>query len=683
MKRLDRTRKTIWLILGLIVLIQAGYLVFLIRSFQRDFQEAIWDNARTAGENVKGNLDFILGLGVDLDHLVKLEPLLRGVLNDAPFLEALAIRDSRGRTLYYCDRDYYFEGPALQSRHAAIKDFPAKTTQAFDLLDRQGRTPGALLVGIDARRLERTVNEIRLDVGTVVVISLLVIFDFIFFSVAYNMTIPLKKAADEIRLVDGEGLLDLPISRTGVDFLDASLDEFDDFRNGFKGYYSQLRVKIVGFKDALVRQGLSRELVEEISEETEDVLDEFRIVGDGPKPLTRNKFPELIRPAVFLFVFAEALTISFLPLYAEELYRPLWNLPKNVVLGLPIAVFMFFLGISLPLGGAWSDRVGRKKVFFCGAVITSFGLVLSGAAADVVWLIVFRSLAAMGFGLCFMTCQGYIVDATSDSDRAQGMALFIAAFYGGTLCGSAIGGMLAERLGFRVLFYCGGAVSLASAWFMNKFVVETVEAKKSVVKKLGYKGWFRLLTDRNFMALVLFQSIPSKICLIGLVYYVVPLFLRGLGNSQSDIGRVVMGYSLVMIIFSPMVSRFADRRKRISPFIFWGGVFSGLSLAPLFFWSSTVWVALAIVFLGLSHSLSVSCQAKITTQLRVVREVGVGGGFGVFRLLERVGNVAAPIILGILTSSLGYAESLAVIGIYVVVSSLLFGLIFREAKSQA
>ena len=680
MKRLSRTSKALWLILGLIIFIQIGYMVYLVRSFQQSFQQSIWSNARTAGENIKGNLDYILGVGVDINHLVGLEKLLQGVLNDAPFLEFLAIQAEDGPTLYYCDRQRFLQGEDIKKLPSSAINPDPEMSLSFPLIDSQGHSPGALTVEIDSNRLEQAVNEIRLDTGTVVIISLLVIFDFLFFSVAYIMTIPLRRASDEINMVDGDGLLDLPITRTGVDFLDLTLDEFDAFRKRFLDLFSELGPRFEKARNSLIAQGMSSDKVEDLTEAAEDVLTEFKIIGEKAASIPQRQFPELIRPAVFLFVFAESLSMSFLPLYAEEIYRPLWNLPKNVVLGLPISVFMFFLGISLPLGGAWSDRVGRKKVFLLGSIITSIGLVLSGFATDVVWLIVFRAVTAIGFGMDFMTCQGYIIDSTNDYHRARGMALFIAAFYGGALCGSAIGGMLAEHLGFRILFFVGGGISLISAGFMYKFVTENFQKQRVKLKKLGSRGWMRLLSDRNFMALVLFQSIPSKIILIGLVYYAAPLFLKELGNSQSDIGRVVMGYSLVMIIFSPILSRYADRRKDVAPFVFWGGVFSGCALVPLFFWPATIWVALGIVLLGLSHSFSVSSQAKITTQLEVVREVGVGGGFGVYRLLERIGNVAAPLIMGILVSSLGYSDSLVVLGGYVILSSLMFGLIFKRPK---
>ncbi|MBW1801869.1 MAG: MFS transporter, partial [Deltaproteobacteria bacterium] len=195
------------------------------------------------------------------------------------------------------------------------------------------------------------------------------------------------------------------------------------------------------------------------------------------------------------------------------------------------------------------------------------------------------------------------------------------------------------------------------------------------------RKFLKLFSDREFISLVLFQNIPSKICLIGLVYYLAPLVLKDLGNNQSDTGRYVMGYSLVMILLSQTFSRWSDRHHKMKASIVWGGILSGLALIPFFFIANTLMIVLGILILGFSHALSVSNQTKMASQLQVVRTVGLGQSLGIYRLAERMGNVIAPILMGILLSTVGYAMSLALIGIYTVISSFLYLLMTRK-RSQ-
>ena len=112
--------------------------------------------------------------------------------------------------------------------------------------------------------------------------------------------------------------------------------------------------------------------------------------------------------------------------------------------------------------------------------------------------------------------------------------------------------------------------------------------------------------------------------------------------------------------------------------IFWGGIVSGLALIPFFFIANTFMVALGILILGFSHALSVSNQTKMASQLQVVKTVGLGQSLGIYRLAERLGNVIAPILTAILLSTVGYAMALAVLGVYTVISSLLYLLITRK-----
>ena len=257
--------------------------------------------------------------------------------------------------------------------------------------------------------------------------------------------------------------------------------------------------------------------------------------------------------------------------------------------------------------------------------------------------------------------------------------------------------MVAERIGFRILFYSGAAITVISVLFIYFFMTEQPGAGFQTGKKSGAGNIFqqfvsllplpgdfiKLLSNRNFAALALCQSIPNKICLIGFVYYLAPLFLKSLGSGQSDIGRYIMGYSLMMILFSQTVSKWSDRHFTAKPFIFWGGVLSGLSLIPFFFFTNTWMIAAGIVMLGLSHTISVSNQAKMASQLNAVKEIGVGPGLGVYRQMERLGNVIAPILLGLMSSIFGYSKTLALIGIFTVLSSIIFQVVYREESVTA
>jgi len=696
MKRISLNRKLLWIVLGLTVFSQLIYLYVNVRSYQNKYSQVVRSNLHTVGISLQENLNNILEKGISVKKLFGLKALLKEILSDAPHLAFIAIHEPSGPWLYYCDRKKYLKGQELSAgdETAFLSSLTSEARLSFNLQKTGKAIQGELVLGVNQELIARKVKEIALDTGTIILVSILATIDFLFFIIAYTIALPLRRVTAEIHFAQEKRLISMPISRTGIDFLDYMLLRFEQYRSRFKEEWINLTAisrSLASDPGKYPGGHLARESLTNLK----TIINRFHLAGETwTKPLSVES-PVLIRPTIFLFVFAEALSISFLPLYAKELYRPLLNLSEEVVLGLPIAAFMFFTVVSLPLGGAWSDIIGRKKAFMSGAVISAAGLFLSGTASDILMLIIYRSIVGFGFGIVYMTVQGYIVDVTPTENRAEGMAIFLSAFYGGTLCGSAIGGMVADRVGFSFLFHMGAVIAVASIFFMYIFIEEKSVPAHHEGSQQEAENWFKimmnalpsprmavkLLSDRNFAALTIFQSIPNKICLIGLVYYLAPLILKDLGNTQSDTGRCIMLYSLIMIVFSQGVSKWSDRSFTTKAFIFWGGIFSGLALVPFLFWTNTFMVALSIIILGLAHTLSVANQAKLASQLKAVKEAGLGSGLGIYRQVERVGNVVAPIILGVLASYMGYAKALALIGIYTAFSSLLFLLIYKEEST--
>jgi hypothetical protein len=51
--------------------------------------------------------------------------------------------------------------------------------------------------------------------------------------------------------------------------------------------------------------------------------------------------------------------------------------------------------------------------------------------------------------------------------------------------------------------------------------------------------------------------------------------------------------------------------------------------------------------------------------------------------MERLGNVIAPILFGLMSSIFGYSKTLALIGIFTFLSSIIFQVIYREEDLAA
>jgi len=165
-----------------------------------------------------------------------------------------------------------------------------------------------------------------------------------------------------------------------------------------------------------------------------------------------------IRPAVFLYFFGQTISVSFLPLYMEQFYQPLWGLSREVIMGLPICATMLFGGISPLIAGPWVDKRGWNESFFAGLILTSAGFVYTQMAPNALHLIFSRAFVGFGYGLTFMTANGFVVAFTDEKNRAQGLTRLIAGCYAGYICGSFTGGMLADSIGYNAVFMVGAFI---------------------------------------------------------------------------------------------------------------------------------------------------------------------------------------------------------------------------------
>lgn len=380
-----------------------------------------------------------------------------------------------------------------------------------------------------------------------------------------------------------------------------------------------------------------------------------------------------IRPVIFLFIMADGFCTSFFPMYADMLYEPLWGLSREMMTGLPISVYMLSVVFTMPIAGNWSDSAGWFKPLMTGIFVNASGLMLTAMAQNMLQLLFLRCITAIGFATVFIAGQRFVAEYTDSKERAAGMASFLAAFFAGSICGTVMGGMLADRIGYRNVFWFSGMISLtALLCCLYIFKNKPRENEKRSKTPFPLKALFRVIKDPEFFSIVFFQAVPAKIILIGCLFYLVPLYLKSIQVLQSDIGRVIMSYNLAIVFLGYFFSKYLDKEKHRKYYIFAGGMITGLSMICFYLTSGFFATLLLVIAIGISHTFSISSQMAVITETQVIKEIGTGTGMGVFRFWERLGNVAGPLIAGFLIIKLGYIETFAVLGIMSVICSLLY-----------
>ena len=365
-----------------------------------------------------------------------------------------------------------------------------------------------------------------------------------------------------------------------------------------------------------------------------------------------------IRPPLFLLIFSEAISLSFLPLFSRSIASHGGHQPTAFEISLPITAFMVCWGLSQPFAGAWSDRVGRRRSMLVGMSLTVIGLVMTAFAQDLWQLVAWRAVSGVGYGIGFITATAYVQDHTTPADRSRGMAMFVWAFSAGTLCGSSIGGVLADRLGHQATFCLSdGLVTmglLATAWCINEYRPPTVRPV------LRPRDLVRLGRNGRFAALAVFAAIPPKFIITGINAFTLPIYLSGLGHSQAAIGRTLMAFNLTTIICSGLCAGWADRKGRHHTFVILGGVIAAIALAIAGTWQDSIGILLAVALLGVANGVG---QAPLLALVPVAtsseaKELGAGTVMGVFRLVERIGSIVGPMVAGACLIALGFSGTM-------------------------
>jgi predicted MFS family arabinose efflux permease len=392
-----------------------------------------------------------------------------------------------------------------------------------------------------------------------------------------------------------------------------------------------------------------------------------------------------VRIPLFLFMLAQELSRPFLPLFFNQIYTPLGSLSQELTIGLPITTFMVMVLISIPIAGALTDRIAPRAMFVVGVLPSVAGHVGAALSGSIVEVLIWWTVAGLGYGIIFISAQAYVAHHTVQSSRAVGMSGFLGAVFAAFVCGPAIGGILADRLGYEQTLLVAAGLALFSAGA----ALVTVDPGAGLgfrSRRHSNRNWRRLLVQRDFVVLTLFSALPTKLVLGGLFFYLVPLFLTDLGNAQSNVGRIMMVFGIACVAITPLAARRSDRLERPRTLISLGGLVVGLGCLLPAFAGSTGGLLAAVALMGGGYALVTAPQlASIQQIAERGREFGVGPGVivGSFRTLERIGTAAGAVVVGTAVTFVGYAEAMLLVGALVIACTIAFALLGMRHHERA
>jgi EmrB/QacA subfamily drug resistance transporter len=145
-----------------------------------------------------------------------------------------------------------------------------------------------------------------------------------------------------------------------------------------------------------------------------------------------------------------------------------------------VTAYLITSAVVTPLYGKFSDLFGRKRMLIIAVVIFLIGSVLSGFAASMIQLIIFRAIQGIGAGGLMSMVFATIGDVVSPRERGKYQGLIGAVFGVSSVIGPLLGGFFTDNLSWRWIFFINiplGALALAAIIFKLHIKVEKRDHK--------------------------------------------------------------------------------------------------------------------------------------------------------------------------------------------------------------
>src|SRR3954451_6116345 len=149
------------------------------------------------------------------------------------------------------------------------------------------------------------------------------------------------------------------------------------------------------------------------------------------------------------------------------------------------SVYLLAQAVSVPVYGKVADLVGRKPVMLVGIALFLAGSLLCGLAWSITSLIVFRLVQGLGAGAVQPMGMTIVGDIYSLQERAKVQGYIASVWALSSVIGPTLGGVFADYLSWRWIFFVNLPVGLAAGYVMWHRYNENIESRRHPIDYLG------------------------------------------------------------------------------------------------------------------------------------------------------------------------------------------------------
>ena len=394
----------------------------------------------------------------------------------------------------------------------------------------------------------------------------------------------------------------------------------------------------------------------------------------------------IILGVLAFWLFAQT-TLNIAPTMAADLGV------QTSVMNIAVSITALFSGIFIVVMGGLADRAGRVKIVQWGFILSIVGSLLvglapSGALASTS-LILGRICQGLS-GACVMPASLALVKAYWEgAGRQRAVSLWSMGSWGGSGFAALFGGLMAENVGWRWIFFASAAVSVVGMLMVRGTPESRAEAKRGykldttgiltfmiamvalqVFATQGAKfGWtsaaslgllavsvvfgvlffrteshnvnafvdFRLFRNLTYTGATLSNLLLNGVA--GILIVAMTLVQVGGGMSAQGAGLLTLGYAIAIVAFirvgEKLLQRFGPRKPMI-----WGSLIVGASivlLMPTYVLLGTYKILAIVAFTLFGIGLAFYATPSTDAALANLPNDQAGAGSGIYKMASSLG----------------------------------------------
>jgi MFS transporter, DHA2 family, multidrug resistance protein len=386
------------------------------------------------------------------------------------------------------------------------------------------------------------------------------------------------------------------------------------------------------------------------------------------------------------WLFAQT-TLNISPVMAADLGI------ETSVMNIAVSITALFSGIFIVVIGGLADRLGRVKVVQIGFVLSIIGSLLVGLAPSgslaSAFLMLGRILQGLSGAFIMPASLALVKTYWDGAARQRAISLWSMGSWGGSGFAALLGGLMAENVGWRWIFFSAAAISLLGMSMVAGTPESKAETKGAYrfdtagvltftvlmvalqvfATQGGSMGWTSVPTlvllaasilfailffrvesrnPRGFVDFALFRNMTYTGATIsnfllnataGILIVAMTLVQVGGRMTAQAAGFLTIGYAIAIVAFirvgEKLLQRFGPRRPMV-----WGSLIVGASIGCLLPTNLTLGAYKALAVVGFTlFGLGLAFYATPSTDaaLSALPDDQAGSGAGIYKMASSLG----------------------------------------------